>query len=376
MSGDLLRVLAHELRNSIAPIVNAVQLVRLRAGSDRELAAALAIVDRQIAAMTRMLDAVGDAERLARGDVALELQRIDLAASVESARQAHAGLIENRRQRVRLQSPARPVWVDGDPALLARAIGNLIENAAKYSDAGSEIAIEVLAADNEAQVRVRDSGQGLAPDLLPQLFDACAARPPGRAGLGLGLATARAICERHHGRIGVRSEGPGRGSEFTIGLPLASPPQDRAAAPTAGPAKTMLACVPPASAAQGSRRILVADDNQAVRNSFAAILQEMGHDVRLAADGIQAVELAEAWSPEFVIVDVHMPKIDGYAVARKLRARFPPAVMRLVMMSGTDLDPTTLIGAKQAGFDHCVDKTLAVKGLDALLRDDPPPLQA
>ena len=113
-----------------------------------------------------------------------------------------------------------------------------------------------------------------------------------------------------------------------------------------------------------------------MRNSFASILKEMGHDVRIAADGVQALEVAETWSPEFVILDVHMPKIDGYAIARKLRARYPSTAMQLVMMSGTDLDQTTLMGAREAGFDHCVDKTLAVKGLDALLRGEAPPLPA
>jgi CheY-like chemotaxis protein len=134
------------------------------------------------------------------------------------------------------------------------------------------------------------------------------------------------------------------------------------------PSARSVAAMPP----QARRRILVADDNAAVRNSLAAILQELGHDVRQAADGIGALELAEQWLPEFVILDVHMPTISGYDVARKLRARFAPAVMQLVMMSGTDLDDTTLAGAKRAGFDHCIDKTFALKGLAALLRGDVP----
>ena len=209
MAGELLRTLTHELRNALAPIVNAVHLLRMR-GAGPEHADTLSIIERQIAAITRILDAASDGDRLARGE--------------------------------------------------------------------AEIA---------------------APRVAPEAASS-------------------------------------------------------------------------ARAASGTRRILVADDNQAVRNSFAAILREMGHDVRLAADGVQTVEVAEAWSPEFVIVDVHMPKIDGYAVARKLRARFSPDQMQLVMMSGTDLDPMTVLGAKQAGFDHCVDKTLAVNGLDALLRGEAP----
>ncbi len=371
MSGDLLRALAHELRNSIAPIVNAVHLIRLRHGNDPELPGILSIIDRQIAGMTRALDAVGEADRLARGEVSLQRQRIDLVAAVQSAVQGRNALIDSRRQRVSVVSGPRPIWVDGDQARLAQAIGNVLDNAARYTGEGGEITIEVASSEDEAEVRVKDNGPGIPAELLPHVFEAFAQHHPARAGLGLGLANARAVCELHGGRIAVRSDGQGRGSEFSISLPIAVRAGDRPTTRSDASDRTF-----PTNHAPGTRRILVADDNQAVRNSFAAILKEMGHDVRLAADGVQAVEVAEAWSPEFVIVDVHMPKIDGYAVARKLRARFPPAVMQLVMMSGTDLDQTTLWGAKQAGFDHCVDKTLAVKSLDALLRGEAPPLHA
>jgi CheY-like chemotaxis protein len=365
MNGDLLQALAHELRNSIAPVINAVHLIRLRSGKDPEMPGILAIIDRQLAAMTRTLDSVTLAERLSRGDVTLQRQPVDLCAALQSAVQACRPLIDSRRQRVRVVSEPRPMRVDADAKLLQRAIINVIDNAARYGDEGGEIAISVSSSASEGEISIRDSGPGISADMLPRVFDAFGLRSA-RGGLGLGLTVARAVCELHGGRIGVQSAGPG--SEFTLRLPLA--PADRASAPSgAGTQATSARHV-------AGRRILVADDNQAVRNSFAAILQEMGHDVRLASDGVQAVEVAEAWSPEFVIVDVHMPKIDGYGVARKLRARFPHGAMQLVMMSGTDLDPTTLQGAKQAGFDHCVDKTLAVQGIDALLRGHSPPAHA
>ena len=370
MSGELLRALTHELRNSVAPIVNAVHLIRLRS-RDPELAEILAIMDRQIAGMTRTLDAVVEADRLARGETTLQRQRSDLAAVIQAAAQGKKTLLESRRQRLRVVSGPRPVWVDADQARLAHAIGQLLDNAARYSDEGGEIAVEVHPRRDDVEIRVRDHGRGIPADVLPHVFDAFTLRHPARTGLGLGLGIARALVELHGGKLSARSDGEGRGSEFSITLPLAIQASDRAA-PASPPAET----AGQTTHASGSRRILVADDNQAVRNSFAAILQEMGHDVRLAADGVQALEVAEAWSPEFVILDVHMPKIDGYAIARKLRARFPPTVMQLVMMSGTDLDQTTLLGAKQAGFDHCVDKTLAVKGLDALLRGESPPIPA
>jgi CheY-like chemotaxis protein/anti-sigma regulatory factor (Ser/Thr protein kinase) len=371
MSGDLLRALTHELRNSIAPIVNAVHLIRLRAGRDSELAGILSIIDRQIAGMTHTLEAVAEADRLSRGEITLQRQRIDIAAAIQSAVQSKKALIDGRRQHVRVVAGPRPAWVDADQARLSQAIGQLLDNAARYSDEGGEITIEVLARADDVEVRLTDHGRGIAAEVLPHVFEAFTLRQPSRAGLGLGLGIARALCELHGGRIGVRSDGEGRGSEFTITLPLALQRGDRAPASSEAPGRPVNR-----ANASGSRRILIADDNPAVRNSFAAILKEMGHDVRLAADGMQALEVAEAWSPEFVILDVHMPKIDGYSIARKLRARYPSTAMQLVMMSGTDLDQTTLSGAREAGFDHCLDKTFAVKGLDALLRGEAPPLPA
>jgi CheY-like chemotaxis protein/anti-sigma regulatory factor (Ser/Thr protein kinase) len=372
MSGDLLRALTHELRNSIAPIVNAVHLIRLRSRDDPELPGILSIIERQVAGMTRTLEAVSEADRLARGETRLQRQRVDLATVIQSAVASRKSAIENRRQRVRTVSGPRPVWIDADQPRLAQAIGNILDNAARYSDEGSEITIEVVAGAESVELRIMDQGRGISADVLPHVFEAFAVCQPGRTGLGLGLTIARGLCELHGGRIGARSAGEGRGSEFWMTLPLAVQSADRASA------RSVVAGEPPSAIehAHGPRRILVADDNQAVRNSFAAILREMGHDVRLAADGVQALEVAEAWAPEFVILDVHMPKIDGYTIARKLRARFPPGKMQLVMMSGTDLDQTTLSGAKQAGFDHCVDKTFAVKGLEALLRGEAPPIPA
>ncbi|HZI84114.1 MAG TPA: hybrid sensor histidine kinase/response regulator [Casimicrobiaceae bacterium] len=371
MSGNLLRALAHELRNSMAPIVNAVHLIRLRHGNDPDLAGALSIIDRQLSGMTRTLEAVGEADRLTCGETVLHRERVDLVSAIRSAVLSKKALIDSRRQSVRVVADSGPVWVDGDQARLVQAVGNVLDNAVRYTDEAGEITIEVASSSGEADVRVRDNGRGIPADVLPHVFEAFALHHPARAGLGLGLTIARAVCELHGGRISARSEGDGRGSEFSIGLPLSAQNPDRPAAPGNAAGKSSAA-----KQAPGARRILVADDNQAVRNSFAAILKQMGHEVRLAADGVQALEVAEAWSPEFVIVDVHMPKIDGYGVARRLRERFPPTQMQLVMMSGTDLDPMTLLGAKEAGFDHCVDKTLAVKGLDALLRGEAPPVPA
>ena len=369
--GNLLRTLVHELRNHVAPVVNAAHLMRLRAGADAELAPILAIIERQLAGMTRTLDDIVDADRLLRGEVTLQTRRIDLVGAVETALQGKRAAIEGRGQHLHFAPPPDPVWIEADPARLAQALGNVLENATRYTPEGGDISVEVDSGESKAEVRITDNGSGIAPDALPLVFAAYAARGLARGGSGVGLAVARKLCEMHHGRIVARSAGEGRGSSFAISIPLAPESESRAQRAAAGAAPAATAPLGP-----GSRRILVADDNQAMRNSFAAILRELGHDVRLATDGMQALQLAEEWKPEFVILDVHMPRINGYEVARKLRSRFPPGAMRLVMMSGTDLEQTTLQAAREAGFDHCIDKTLAVRGLEALLRGETPPLAA
>jgi CheY-like chemotaxis protein/two-component sensor histidine kinase len=370
--GNLLRALAHELRNSIASIVNSVHLIRLR-GKDADVAAALAIIDRQVASMTRALEAVVETDRLARGEAQLQSQRIDVRSVIEAALSMKRSLVDSRNQRVRYEPGKHPVWIDADPGRLTQALANVLDNASRYTDEGGDITIDVTPITSEVEIRVRDNGRGIPAETLPDIFEAFASRQSSRAGLGVGLTIARKVCELHGGRITAKSGGEGQGSTFVITLPLPIDHGER----TLAPGTPAAAAVPvKVEESPGTRRILVADDNAAVRSSFAAILQEMGHEVRVANDGAEALEVAQQWVPEFVLIDVHMPKVNGYAVARKLRASFPHGVMRLVMMSGTELDQTTLFGAKEAGFDYCIDKTLAVKALDPLLRGEAESLPA
>jgi CheY-like chemotaxis protein len=369
--GNLLRALVHELRNSIAPLVNAVHLIRLR-GPDRELLPILDIIERQTASMARTMDAIVEADRLQRGDISLKSDRIDLGEVIESAVRSAWPLIESRRQHLHFSPPPGPVWIEGDPARLAQALANVLDNAARYTDEGGDISIEIDTPAKRAEIRIRDNGRGIAREALPGIFESFAQSSPARGGAGVGLTIARRVCELHRGHIVAASEGEGRGSTFVISIPLAVEAGDSPENPFATPAAATRSA---RRAPDGARRILVADDNEAMRNSFAAILRELGHDVKLAADGVQALQAAESWAPEFVILDVHMPKVNGYDVARRLRSRFPSEIMRLVMMSGTDLDQTTLRAAKEAGFDYCIDKTLAVRGIEALLHGDEPSLE-
>ena len=366
MAENLLRALVHQLRNSIAPIVNASYLLRLRTSEDPTLAGVLSIIDRQLGAITRTLDAVAETEQLARGDVALARRRVELSTLLDDALAEVRPTIEARAQKLEISAPREPLWLDADPARLTAAFAHVLDNASRYTGEGGRIRVEIAPGDGEVEIRVSDNGRGIAPDLLPQLFDAAATRRRSTDRLGLGLTLARGFCALHGGRIDAASEGEGKGSCFTIRLPLAAVPAEIASEVAVAGAEAE----PPAC-----RRILVADDNRAVRELLAAVLREQGHDVRTAADGAQALDVAAQWMPEFALLDVQMPKVNGYAIARRLRAQFPPPAMRLVMMSGNDVDQTTRDGAKEAGFDYCLDKTLGLKALDPLLRGETPSLQ-
>ena len=361
---NLLRALVHQLRNSIAPIVSASYLLRLRAGDDPTLGGVLSIIDRQLGAVTRTLDAVAEAEQLARGDVALARHRVDVASVVDDALAEIRPTIEARNQKLELRMSPVPLWLDADPVRVAEALAHVLDNAARYTSEGGRITVDVAANDGEAEIRVSDNGRGIASEALPQLFDAQATRARSADRLGLGLTLARGFCELHGGRITAASEGEGRGSSFTIALPLAAAPAEVAAAVDAASAD-----------APAQRRILVADDNRAVRDLLAAVLREEGHDVRTAADGAEALAVAGDWRPEIALLDVQMPKANGYTIARRLRAQFPPHAMRLVMMTGAAVDQTALAGAREAGFDYCIDKTRGLSALEPLLRGEPPSLQ-
>lgn len=362
-------MLAHELRNYIAPIRNAVHLLKQHSAADPALPPMLDVIERQVAGIVRTLETVIDADRLMRGEVTLHSERVELATITASVMELKRALIESRGQRLHAASAPVAVWLHADQARLTQALASVLDNAARYTGEGGEIWLETVAGVSGVEVHVRDNGSGIAADVLPNVFASFAMRAGPRHGLGVGLAVARALIEQHGGRIEARSGGEGQGSEFVIFLPVAGEARHEAARPAGGAEPGRSDAFDRSLAAPATpRRILVADDSAAVRNSFADVLRQKGHEVELAADGMETLDVAQRWRPEFVLVDVHMPKINGYEVARALRAKFPPQVMRLVMMSGMDLDETTLHGAMEAGFDHCIDKTSLIQGIDMLLR--------
>jgi CheY-like chemotaxis protein len=270
--------------------------------------------------------------------------------------------------------------VHADAVRLVQVITSLLENAAKYTGEGGEIWLDEFATATEVCVRVRDNGAGMPPELLPGVFDlfsaASAAGQSRKSGLGLSLPVARELIGLHQGRIEASSAGPGKGSAFVIFLPALSTQSDAVAAISGSGenarAPQPMFCRDSPRAVPGSvKRVLIADDNAALRESLCNVIRDMGHEVKFAADGAQAVDVASRWLPEFVLLDVNMPGLDGFAAARELRAAFPPATMKLVLMSGDFLNETTLSNAKQAGFDHCIDKIDAFAAIEKLLESGP-----
>jgi CheY-like chemotaxis protein len=357
-----LRPLAHELRNAIAPVRNAAHLLRKRAGTDPLIASAIQTIDAAVTQSLRLLDRAVDAERVMQGEVAIAQEDVDLAAVIQRAVDDTAAAVADKKQRVQLDVRASPLRVRGDAARLAQSVATLIDNASRYSDEGAQIEVTVDARDDESIVRVRDHGIGIAAPYLSRVFEPFAQPDDSTASarsIAMSLPVARRLVELHGGRLAAASDGAGRGSEFVIALPR--PAQAAEATPTQSSTPRA-----EGGAATG-RRVLLVDDNRAVRETYADLLAELGCEVDTAADGEQAITRALAWAPRFVILDINLPKRNGYEVARTLRARFGRDAMTLVMISGTLLDDATLARARAAGFDHCLDKASDLATLERLL---------
>jgi PAS domain S-box-containing protein len=309
---QFLALLAHELRNPLAPIVTAAALLG-RSGTPPELVAeSAAMVGRQARTLARLLDDLLDVSRITRGRIELRLEPVSVAEAVGSALEATRPLIDERRHAVTLALAASPVWVRADPARLEQIIVNLLNNASKYTPPDGRIAVSLAEEGGEAVLRVRDTGIGIAPDVLPRIFelfvqgDQTLAHTSG--GLGIGLTLVHRLVSLHQGRVEARSEGPGRGSEFTVVLPLAEPPA-AAAAPAA-----------PRQRAPLGGTVLLIEDNADARQSLRTLLEHDGHRVEEAADGAGGLARAEATQPDIVLIDIGLPTMDGYEVARRLRA--------------------------------------------------------
>jgi two-component system CheB/CheR fusion protein len=342
-----LAMLGHELRNPLSAVRNAVVTARLDpTRRDR----ALDIACRGADQLGRLVDDLLDVARITQGRIRLRTQRLSLATLVERAVEATRPLIEERAHMISLSLPGVEIQVDGDATRLEQLIGNLLANAAKYTDPGGRVTVTVTREGDEAVLRVRDNGIGIAPDMLPRVFDlfAQADRALDRAegGLGIGLTVVKRLVELHGGQVEVRSDGLERGAEFVVRLPAA---------------RVARAGLAPTPSADGSRparaRILIVEDNRDAAESLTMLLELLGHHVRAVHDGATALEVGAANVPDVMLVDIGLPGMDGYELARRVRGH--PALEKVVLVAltgyGRDEDRRQ---ALTAGFDHHLVKPI------------------
>jgi CheY-like chemotaxis protein len=340
---EFLAMLAHELRNPLAPLSTALHLLRVDARSDERL---LAIAERQTQQLSRLVDDLLDVSRITQGKVTLRREPVTLQEIVARALETARPTIEAREQDFRLSLAAEPIGLHADEARLAQVVANLLDNATKYTPAGGTIWLDVERTGQTAVLRVRDAGAGLAPDLLPNVFDLFVqgdrslART--RGGLGIGLTIVRRLVELHGGRVEARSPGLGQGSEFIVELPAVAAPSD-------GHDDIRAAATSPAASAR--LKVLVVEDNQDAAEVLATVVELWGHDVRMAYDAQAALETVERWHPQVVVSDLGLPRMDGFELARRLRRPSDETGALLIALSGYGRDEDKR-AALEAGFDH------------------------
>jgi signal transduction histidine kinase/ActR/RegA family two-component response regulator len=354
---EFLAMLGHELRNPLAPIVTALRLMTLRNPDSHQ--AERRILERQVSHLTRLVDDLLDVSRFARGKVQLRRELVDIRDVVARALELVQPLLDQRSAPVKIELPSQPLYVSGDPVRLAQVFSNLLSNAAKFTPPSARVAIAAGADESTVVVVVEDAGAGIGPELLPRVFDLFVqgqqALDRQAGGLGLGLAIVKTLVELHGGTVVAESEGDGKGSRFTVRLPRAT-----ASAVVTG------VVAPAAAASPGGRRILVVDDNLDACETLSQLLGSLGHSVRTARSGEEALPLLERYTPELAILDIGLPGIDGYELARRMRAEPRLADTRLVALTGYghDVDRQR---AFEAGFDEHLVKPVPIEQLNAVI---------
>lgn len=358
---DFLAVLAHELRSPLGPIRNAADVLCTEIPPGSRLDRARGILGRQVAHMARLIDDLLDVSRIARDKIELRRTWIDFRALVTEVVGDVRLLVDQKAQSLTVSLPEAPLVVDGDPARLRQVIANLLGNAAKFTPSRGRIELRVTADAGEVTLMVRDSGPGIGADVLPHIFEPFVQGESDRrhGGLGIGLTLVRRLVDMHGGRVEAFSPGHGRGSEFLVTLPLVPPALPIAREPDAvgnGP----------------SRRVLVVEDDADSAEGLLMLLESHGHVVRTARDGQEALEAANAFRPEVALVDIGLPGIDGYEVARRLRDQPACASATLIALSGYGRDEDKR-RAREAGFDHHLLKPADLDELHAIIVSVTPP---
>ncbi len=356
-------MLAHELRNPLGPIRNALHIMK-QAGANGELAnRARDMAERQVQHMARLLDDLLDVSRISRGKIELRKEIVNVATLVSRTVEATRGLIEGQRHELTVTVPAEALLAEADPTRLEQVLANLLNNAAKYTDPGGHIWLTARREGAEVVLEVRDTGIGIAADVLPHIFDLFVQGGRGldrsRGGVGIGLTLVKMLVDLHDGSIEAHSPGVGQGSSFVVRLPVV-----KAAGQRTKEARNVSR---PLTAAPGpARKVLVVDDKPDAADSLAMLLRMQGHDVRAVNDGPAALAEAEKFKPELVFLDIGMPGMDGYEVARKLRQQPGHERMLLVAVTGWGQEEDRR-RSFAAGFDRHLVKPVEPKDLTDLL---------
>jgi CheY-like chemotaxis protein len=359
---EFLAALAHELRNPLAPIRHAVSMLQRPDFDAARLPHTAALLERQVKQLVRLVDDLLDINRVSRGRILLRLSQVNLAEVASQAAETVVAMHPDRAADLEVVVPEAPIRLRADHARLLQVLGNLLSNAFKFSDTGSGVRLAVAQEGSHAVIRVRDQGIGIAPHELRRIFelfvqvDGSKERSP--AGLGIGLALAQRLVHLHGGQLSAHSAGPGRGSEFIVHLPL-----------TASAAALEPAPAPAVRADAMTMRVLVVDDNVDAAESLAALLRLVGHRIELAHDGVDALERAEQWQPDAVLLDLGLPRLSGLEVSRRIREQPWGRGMRLVALTGwgQDLDRKR---TREAGIDAHLVKPVELEDLLAALRAD------
>lgn len=357
---EFLAMLSHELRNPLAPIRNAVEVVRRLAPPDPKLRWANETMSRQVSHLTRLVDELLDVARISEGKITLHVQSVDMLAVIEHGVEIVRPYIEHRNHKLTLDLARGPVWLRGDFARLSQVIANLLNNAAKYTETGGDIRLSIAVENGQALITVRDNGIGIEPELLPNVFDlfeqGCRSLDRSQGGMGVGLTLVRRLVGLHGGRVEANSAGAGRGAEFCVWLPCVTEVQPEA----------VEEAVPREPDRPEPCRVLIVDDNADAAESVAMVLRLYGHEVQAVSDATQALACVEAFAPQAIVLDIGLPGLDGYGLARRLRAMPGTAGALLIALTGYG-QREDIARAGEAGFDHHFVKPADPQALERCL---------
>ena len=356
---EFLAILAHELRNPLAPLRNGLHILKLRSDADQTVSQTVSMMDRQMTHLVRLVDDLLDVSRITRGKLELRQRKVLLTEVLDHAVESVRAFIESHRHELSIEIRARNLLVNGDPDRLAQVFSNLLLNAAKYTGAGGHITLSLDHENDEAVIAVQDNGVGIPPDALEQVFEMFSqvrsGEVHGSEGLGIGLSLVRTLVQMHCGTVSALSDGLGLGARFTVRLPRAE-----------GPVTSAATAPLPATQNRG-QRVLVVDDNTDAAASLALLLEMEDYEVRTAADGEEAIEHARTFGPQIIFMDLAMPRLDGLEAARRIRALPRGEHVRIVALTGWGQEADRQ-RTRDAGMDHHLIKPVSLDALQNVLR--------